>query len=54
MIATVILGLSTLAQSQTSEGYFKAANAKVAAADKLEWGSVKWKETFRSALADHS
>lgn len=52
MLVTAILSLSALTLSQTAESYLKVANTKVAAADKLEWGSAKWKETFRSALAD--
>jgi tetratricopeptide (TPR) repeat protein len=46
------LCFSLSAASQTSERYFESAKTKIAEADKLVWGSDKWKAKFRSALID--
>lgn len=52
LVAAAVLFLSSEAKSQTAEKYFDTSKAKIAEADKLQWGSDLWKVKLRSSLSD--
>lgn len=54
VVAAAFLFLSSEARSQTAEKYLDASKAKIAEADKLQWGSDPWRSKLESALFDLS
>lgn len=52
LVAIAFLFLPSEAKSQTAEKYFGASKAKIAEADKLQWGSDQWIVKLRLSLSD--